>query len=221
MRNSFIILLVLALVCFGAIALAYVREEGTKLQPSNSQISKHFSRSSNEEIEKDGLFFQTLVPEPTLLVPNRETSTQLPVKIGIQIRNTTKKPIRLSRWGVTEPILIKDNGTTIPLDGGNNGIKKPRESDYPLVAPDRSVTFFLEGTISWQRNQLEMGGPDGFRGYWYFRNLEPGKYKLQFRYESLSERAEVYEPQKKVLSDIWTGEVVTPLVELDLISDSK
>jgi hypothetical protein len=93
----------------------------------------------------------------------------------------------------------------------------PEESDFPLVMPGESVTFFLEGMLSWQNDKLVMGGTDGFGGFWYFRDLKPGQYKFQFIYQYYDAVMQIYLPKEQILEGIWTGKLATPWVNINLV----
>jgi hypothetical protein len=225
MRNFYLVFLTLAFSSFGVKILAQVSEKTHETQTANRQLAQQFLQSSQEVVEKDGLFFQTVVSQPNFLIPRRnrnsdQADSSIPIKIGVRIRNNSRKTIRLSAPTFTMPILVGGNDQKIPLGEGCRLIILPAESDYPWVMPSQSVTFFLEGKIYRRKNRLRMGGPDRLGCFWGSTDLKPGKYKVQFQYHLSDDgEVEVYRPERKILSGVWTGKVLTPAVEFTLTID--
>jgi hypothetical protein len=225
MRNLYLVFLALAFSSFGSRTLAQVPEKTNQTQTPNRQLAQQFLQSSQEVVEKDGLFFQTVVSQPNFLIPRRNRNSDradssIPIKIGVRIRNNGRKTIRLSAPTFTMPILVGENKQKIPLGEGCRLIILPGESDYPWVMPGQSITFFLEGKIYRRKNLLRMGGPDPLGCFWGSTDLKPGKYKVQFHYHISDDgEVEVYRPERKFLSGLWTGKVLTPPVEFSITID--
>ncbi|NCR70023.1 MAG: hypothetical protein GPI93_02035 [Microcystis aeruginosa LG13-12] len=217
-RNFLLICIASALVLSGT-TLASCVDSGVITQKSeevemaaNSISSKSADKSV---VEVDGVSFETLVSDSVLSVP--QPGAETPVKFGVRITNKKQKPARFARFGIIHPNLVTEEGRVIPLYGGTAGEKMPEESDFPLVMPGESVTFFLEGMLSWQNDKLVMGGTDGFGGFWYFRDLKPGQYKFQFIYQYYDAVMQIYLPKEQILEGIWTGKLATPWVNINLV----
>lgn len=217
-RNFLLICIASALVLSGT-TLASCVDSGVITQKSeevemaaNSISSKSADKSV---VEVDGVSFETLVSDSVLSVP--QPGAETPVKFGVRITNKKQKPARFARFGIIHPNLVTEEGRVIPLYGGTAGEKMPEESDFPLVMPGESVTFFLEGMLSWQNDKLVMGGTDGFGGFWYFRDLKPGQYKFQFIYQYYDVVMQIYLPKEQILEGIWTGKLATPWININLV----
>jgi hypothetical protein len=232
MRNLYLVFLPLAFSSFGARTLAQVSEKTNQTQAPDRQLAQQFLQSSQEVVEKDGLFFQTVVSQPNFLIPRRNRNTDrldismpikadssIPIDIGVRIRNNTNRMVRLTGRYMSNPIFVRENGQKIQPGSECTLITAPKESEYPWVRPGESVTFFVRATIFWYEDELTMNARDIFGCYWDFGDLKPGKYKLQFRYRGTTEEADVYKPERKVISGMWMGEVVTPPVEFSLTID--
>ena len=73
--------------------------------------------------------------------------------------------------------------------------------------------------MSWQHGSLVLTGPDGLGGQWRFEDLGPGNYQVRFVYIGATteiDLSDIHEIRR--LTGFWAGEVVTPLVEVDLVS---
>lgn len=216
-RNFLLICIASALVLSGT-TLASCVDSGVITQKSeevemaaNSISSKSADKSV---VEVDGVSFETLVSDSVLSVP--QPGAETPVKFGIRITNKTQEPIRFSRFELL-PNMVQKDGEVVELHTGDEGVIRSRKSDFPLVLPGESVTFFREGILSWKNNRLDLGGNDGFGGFWLFLDLKPGIYKLRFIYQNYDSVKQIYEPEEEVLKGIWTGQVTTPFVTLNLV----
>lgn len=218
LRSFLLICSALALVVSGLMLSSCVNS-GVRVQRNGGveMTANSISSESADQsvVEVDGVSFETFISDSVLLIP--QPGAETPVKFGIRITNKTQEKIRFAQFGIIYPNLVKEDGQGVPLDGGTDGEKMLKESDYPLVMPRKSVTFFLEGKISWHNNKLELGGADGFGGFWYFRDLKPGKYKFQFIYQNYDAVMRIRQPKEQVLEGIWTGKILTPFVEFQLV----
>lgn len=217
-RNFLLICIASALVLSGT-TLASCVDSGVITQKSEEveMAANSISSKSDDKsvVEVDGVSFETLVSDSVLSVP--QPGAETPVKFGVRITNKKQKPARFARFGIIHPNLVTEEGRVIPLYGGTFGEKMPEESDFPLVMPGESVTFFLEGMLSWQNDKLVMGGTDGFGGFWYFRDLKPGQYKFQFIYQYYDAVMQIHQPKEQILEGIWTGKLATPWVNINLV----
>ncbi|MDZ8137155.1 MAG: hypothetical protein RM049_17920 [Nostoc sp. DedQUE04] len=198
------------------------------------------SSESNEinAVEVDGVRFETLVPERILCLPKQNLvqkllsflefllpmplgyfSPKYSVQIGIRITNNTSTPFRFSFYFTFFPELVNANGP-IPLEGGWISLLSSLESDYPLAMPGESLTFFPNIEIFWiWGNQFGISIPSANGGKWFFQPLKLGNYQFRFIYNNQNEKETTYSSVNRDMSlieGIWTGEVLTPFVELHL-----
>ena len=177
---------------------------------------------NNSAVEVDGIHFETFIPEPLLTMPNKSDNSYQSVQIGMRITNNTLTSFYFSFYGSFAPSLVIPDGQI--LRGGyiSDWMRGPEESDFLLVTPGQSVTFFPDIDLSWRKcDQLSLGVSDGSGGAWSFNELKPGIYHLRFRYESTSDTilktnlaGESIEIQP--IEKVWTGRVDTPFVEFRL-----
>jgi len=210
----------LALVLSGVVLLSYgdVGVNAQRIRESAmTDNSMSFKSADDNVVEVEGVSFETLVSEPIWIIPKNEPNAKLPVTLGVRITNKTPNPIRFSRFDTLYPNLVRQGGQVIQLEGGRDGTLKPKESDFPLVAPRESVTFYLDANLSWQNNKLQLGGSDGFGGLWYFDNLNPDTYQVQFIYQSHKRSVEIDKQGRRILDNIWIGRVATPFVKISLL----
>ncbi|HBY78763.1 MAG TPA: hypothetical protein DEG47_17555, partial [Cyanobacteria bacterium UBA11148] len=124
---------------------------------------------------------------------------------------------RFSRFDNLYPNLVKKDGQVLQREGGRDGTLPLNESDFPLVTPGKSITFFLEGMLHWRNNNLLLEFPDGFGGLWYFGNLVAGAYKFGFLYYSYDSAIEIDQPERKKLEGIWVGQISIPLTDIQML----
>ncbi|MHC0063647.1 hypothetical protein ACWATR_12065 [Nostoc sp. UIC 10890] len=198
------------------------------------------SSESNEinAVEVNGIRFETLVPERMLCLPKKNLiqkllsnlefllpippgyfSPKYSVQIGIRITNNTLTPIRFSFYFTLFPELVNAHGQ-IPFEGGWIRASASLESDYPLAMPGESVTYFPEIKFfgTWG-NRFGLSVASGDSGTWFFQPLKSDNYQFRFLYNNQNEKETMYSSTSKDMSlieGIWTGEVLTPFVELHL-----
>jgi RNA polymerase sigma factor (sigma-70 family) len=172
-------------------------------------------------IEKDGLRFEILVPNRVWEIPENRPRAHTPVALSLQITNTTKKPLRFSRFGTLFPEMTGPDGKALHLSLLPGAETPPREeADCPLVQPGNSVTFPITAFVYWQDSKLLLQGGMRFSSDWQFTDaLKPGKYTVRIRYHNKEAEFATSTPGM-VLRGVWTGEVVTPGVEVTLADPS-
>ncbi|MBD2485119.1 hypothetical protein H6G57_24320 [Planktothrix sp. FACHB-1365] len=185
--------------------------------------------TNDNAVEVDGIWFEILVPERVLPIPEKEFGFPTPVKIGLRITNQKPTPIRLNRFDpqiVLGLRIVTENG--LPVDGEAArgmflGLRR-EQLTCPLLQSGKSVTFFLDANLYWQDNLLHLGGTDGLGGGWDFKDLKPGTYKIQFLYNNssavnycrdLTQDRKTSIPQR--VEGLWTGQATTPFVEVRLV----
>lgn len=222
MRNFLLFCLALALVLVGEIALSH---ESLFTVPKNALIERVANMTSgassdSNAVEVDGIRFEIIVPERVWIIPDNQPDAATKVRIGIRITNQTQTSRRFSRFFTLVPELMGPNGEALELDGGGDSVFPPKESDYPIVMPGHSVTFFLEGRLYWVDNKLQISFNHGFGGVWSFYVLSTGIYQIRLIYSKPSTPAPAYDFvsfYEIKLENVWTGRLVTPFVEVYLV----
>ncbi|MFS0515739.1 hypothetical protein ACEYW6_13640 [Nostoc sp. UIC 10607] len=145
-------------------------------------------------------------------------SPKYSVNLGIRITNNTSNPLRFSFYFTLFPELVNAYGR-IPFEGGWISLLSSLESDYLLAIPGKSLTFFPDIEIFWiWGNRFGLSITSGDSGTWFFQPLKPGNYQFRFIYNE-NEKETTYSSVSRAINlieGIWTGEVLTPFVELHL-----
>ncbi|MBE9131716.1 MULTISPECIES: hypothetical protein [unclassified Tychonema] len=178
----------------------------------------------NSAVEVDGIRFETFIPEPLLTLPNKSDNSYQSVQIGMRMTNNTPTPFYFSFYGTFAPDLVMPDGQVRRGDYGiSDWMRGPEESDFLLVKPGKSLTFFPGIDLSWRKpDKFSLLVHSGYGGLCHFDSLKPGIYHLRFRYENTSDSilktnlaGESIEIQP--IEKVWTGRVDTPFVEFRLI----
>jgi len=178
---------------------------------------------NNSALEVDGIRFETFIPEPLLTLPNPSDNSYQSVQIGMRITNNTLTPFHFSFYGTFTPELVMPDGQVKWSDYATDWMRGPEESDFLLVTPGKSVTFFPDIGLFWtNHSQFSLGISSGYGGYCSFDGLKPGIYHFRFLYGNTSDTI----PKKNLagnsiesrpIEKVWTGWVNTPFVEFRLI----
>ena len=190
-------------------------------------------RELNESnaVEVTGIRFETVVSERVLTIPEAKRGVFTPVQLGIRIINNTETPFYFSSsFGSMFPELIAPDGQVMQTGIHCERLNKPLESDYFLVLSGKAVTFSCNAFLFWIQNrkkkrdrQLTLNIPFPYEDIYAFRPLYPGTYQFRFKYrefrQGMEELSQWIEPTilQTILQNLWTGEVLTPLVDIQLV----
>ncbi|MEH1819830.1 MAG: hypothetical protein V7L31_12250 [Nostoc sp.] len=194
------------------------------------------SLESNEitAIEVDNVRFETVVSASAVTIPEARRGVFTSIQLGIRITNNTQKPFYFSSnvYSIF-PEMIAPDGQVMVTGLHSERINPPIESDYMLVAPGKSVTFVCDAFLFWIQNRkkkrdrkLTFNIPFPFDDIYVFRPVYPGLYQFHFKYRNSREGMEEYnnwiEPiiLQTILQNIWTGEILTPFVDIQLVESS-
>jgi RNA polymerase sigma-70 factor (ECF subfamily) len=171
-------------------------------------------------IERDGMTFELVLPDRSWSIPENKPGLKTPIELGLRITNRSEKALTFGRYGGSDEMLIAEMTGADGKALQRNLLEVfrhsgPQESDFALVLPGKSVTFFLDAGLFWERGTHRLGGKDGHGGGWFFDDLKPGRYQVRIVYES-KDASVTLKPSGKVMKDIWTGKVETPFVEVSL-----
>jgi hypothetical protein len=228
--------LILGLSTLGSVVLAGItpvyRGSGCQARTiatsinSNAEIDSHFWESVEANtIRVNDLCFEILVPEQVWMTPEPGQLSLL--KIGLRITNPTAQPIRLYKAHPALNYSLVFNS----LDGFEIHLTAFSEGNYPtplyacrILYPSESLTFFLDNYLLWYEGDLMLQVAHGFRGLMRYESLLPGNYEVQFTYgnrwaEGLCSGSDFLNPSSRPtdVSGLWTGEVLTPSVQLKII----
>ncbi|MEK0182437.1 hypothetical protein [Microcoleus anatoxicus] len=177
---------------------------------------------NNSAVEVDGIRFETFIPEPLLTLPNKNDNSYQSVQIGMRITNNTPTPFYFSFYGSFYPYLVMPDGEVKGGGYDNDWMRGPEESDFLLVTPGKSLTFFPDIRLFWTNHrQFSLGVSSGYGGYCSFEQLKPGIYHFRFQYYNTSDTI----PKKNLAGEsiqtrpiekVWTGWVDTPFIEFHI-----
>ncbi|MEH1903336.1 MAG: hypothetical protein V7L04_18455 [Nostoc sp.] len=202
-----------------------IREVRTVQQMGLRQLATPFvnfllvqpASTDSEAIEVNGIQFKIEIPEPVLTIPPYFPGAKTSVKLGIRVINNTQTPIRFERLNSLTPILMEDDDKALEPDSDLMRLGVSKGLPYYLAMPRESVFFVLDGVLSRNfLNKLQLAIPNEASGFWYFRDLKVGRYKLQFIYQ-VAAPMPIGEPAAQAIENVWTGCIVTPFVELCLV----
>ncbi|MEH1903340.1 MAG: hypothetical protein V7L04_18475 [Nostoc sp.] len=166
-----------------------------------------------------------------MTIPEAKCGVYTPVQLGIRITNNTQSFFYFSSYVYSMfPEMIPPDSQVMVTGLHSERLNKPLESDYVLVVPGETVTFSRDAFLFWIQNwkkkrdrQLTLNIPFPSEDIYAFRPLYPGTYQFRFKYCEYREGMEEYyhwiEPTilQTILQNLWTGEVLTPFVEIRLV----
>ena len=132
-----------------------------------------------------GVRFETIVPEPELIIPNQGSVNR--VEFGIKITNQTSTPYRFMFFNLF-PELMGAYGGAMELYYGKKktgGVKAPSAESYFLAKPGEAWIYKIKASLFYRGDQLALGGWDLSKVSWSFVGLRQAKYWIGFSYKNL------------------------------------
>lgn len=171
------------------------------------------AEDNKKVVEVDGIRFETLVPQPIISVSLTQPDFEISVQIGMKITNNTLTPVRLTSFESLIPFLVGADGLISSQSyGSSHGWVLPKESDFQLVTPGKSLALFPKINLVRQVDGLlKLTVFGGGRSSWKFNDLKIGRYQVGLTYRSLTDKPDL------LFEDLWMGMVITPFVEFYLV----
>jgi hypothetical protein len=189
-----------------------------------------FDPDNNNNLELNGIKFQTLISECELQISLKQPGTKTKLQLGIEITNNTEIPhCFLLFFG--RPKFLQANKQKLPRFGSNvNGSYNPEKSDFKILAPGESASLLVEGYFCWEDNKLkyvfrEPGGQDWI----FYENQYPAWEQQRGGYSDPIDLKPVWEnqiynnPRSDIykIEDVWVGEIYTHPTKFNLIQKSR
>lgn len=162
-------------------------------------------------VELNGVRFQTEI-QPVIPIPILPW-TQSRVRLGIRVTNNTSNRLYFERLDSLQPLpmLLDSSGNVIALDTDIMRLWV-KDEPYYIVASGESKFFSLESFLYRRFCQLHFNIYNEAGGFFYFRNLKPGKYQLQLSYTRIA-RIPLLPTEERASVRAWVGAVTLPFVE--------
>lgn len=191
----------------------------------------YLESNNSNVVEVDGIRFETVVSERVLTIPEAKRGVYTPVQLGIRITNNTQTSFYFSSYVYSMfPEMIAPDGQVMVTGLHSERLNPPFESNFVLVNPGESVIFSRDAFLFWIQNRkkkrdrkLTLNIPFPCEDIYAFRPLNPGTYQFRFKYresrEGMEDFSHLIEPTilQRILQNLWTGEVLTPFLEIRLV----
>ncbi|WP_199335637.1 hypothetical protein [Nostoc sp. FACHB-110] len=184
----------------------------------------------------DEVKFETFVSQNVLTIPEAKRGCFTPVELGIRITNNTQTSLHFStNFYAMFPEMIAPDGELMRTGIACERFNRPTASEFVLLIPGRAVTIYRDSFLFWERQsrkkrdrRLVLYLPFPAQDLYGFDPLYPGKYQFRFRYREhtngdIADFDQWSDRQKLqiILENLWTGEVLTPLVDIYLVESSS
>lgn len=225
MRNFHAFILALALGFFVVVGLS---NDYRGLAEPNDEVMRMVNftpivLNDSKAVEVDGIHFEIVEPDLVLTIPPDQQYAITPFKLGIHITNNTLVPLRFSPYRTLIPRIVGLDKQIIPWKGGgSNRGGLPTESDCPLIKNGESVTFLLNGSLTWINHELVISISEKFGQFFQSAPLSsnPGTYQVYLEYGKAQTTEITVKPgiaKRRTLDGFWTGHATTPFVKLRLV----
>ena len=189
--------------------------------------------------DTNGIKLEIFLPE-RILIPPEEESQRTRIEISLHLTNLTSTPWRFNFHSYRNlyPELRDAGGQEYERGWARRRVNKLLTSSLPVVKPGEKTTLIIRGSLlrlaksSYDRSELFGLSLDARCGlFWLFRpHLHPGRDQISYIYHNDKEKVEFREKYARlwlkeggepVLEGFWTGDVSTPFVFFDLVSETE
>jgi hypothetical protein len=185
-----------------------------------------FSDEDNA-VEVNGIRFETVISDRIIVIPSRQPEIAIPVACGIQLTNTTE-PQSLLLLSIRPEFRDTANCIMSWKISGADGRRRPQLSDLKILNSGESILFIHECRFLRQNHLMSVAFIPRNGKISVLRNLQVGSYTLQFIFSSNLQQQLWFQQHlptedRSLLSeipDLWTGEVVTAPVQIQVVSDT-
>ncbi|MEH2081473.1 MAG: hypothetical protein V7K89_16175 [Nostoc sp.] len=175
--------------------------------------------TNNNSVEVDSIRFETLVPQPRLIIPKKQPEAINFVQFGLRVTNLSSITYRFNFHGL-KPEIQSMNGQLIRRVYHRNVTIGTDESHFLLAMPKESLTCFIDAELRWylHSNQIVMQGRDSIGGYWSFQNLNLGNYRVRFTYKGSKPDDVTKLLHGVIIENLWRTTVHLPFIDFNLVA---
>jgi len=232
--KQYTLICLLAIVISGTLVLGSIQRNPNLAKTLNREGLSNMTyieqnQDSSDNVEVNGIRFETVMPERVLTIPDKKTRYQSLAPLGIRITNNTQNPWYFTFLFAYKPQLKVGNQLEEP-GFMSDRMLRPRFDDFLLARPGETVTFFLPTSIQVIPETLNTPHPKCAIGIQFrneddfdvFTGLTQGTYQIRFTYGVDSWMAKDYQkwvdPGFLNLDNLWLGQVTTPFVEFKILN---
>jgi hypothetical protein len=135
----------------------------------------------------DPMLFQGVFAKPAVQAAALRGPKGARFAAQMRLTNNSREPIRISTASALTLEVVDAKGATVPFAGGANSGRAVRAADAIALAPGKSLTLPMAGTLRLAGRELAWRGDDGVMGTW---QVDPARaYSLRLRYHGLDTSA--------------------------------
>ncbi|MDY7003684.1 MAG: hypothetical protein SWX82_06905 [Cyanobacteriota bacterium] len=170
-------------------------------------------------VEVNGIRFEIRLKNHVIPLPPKEENAMTEVEFEIVVINNTSNTFYFDFGDGFTPLLMKANGEIIPGGSGSDWRGQAIESHFRLSKPGETVSFVDYYVVAYDEEEYicRFGTERGT--WWVSEAVDAGNYEFEFTYRNDESALKVglLRGGNKILDNIWTGEVVLPVLEFQLV----
>ncbi|NER01603.1 MAG: hypothetical protein F6K17_02630 [Okeania sp. SIO3C4] len=173
-------------------------------------------------VEVNGIRFETRLKNSVIPLPSKEENAMTEVEFEIVVTNNTSNTFYFDFGDNLTPLLMKANGQIIPGASGSDWIGQVMESHFRLSRPGETMSFVDYYVIIYDGEEYVCSFGTERGTWWGSRAVGVGNYRFELTYENYQSIITIGFPglADKMLENIWTGKVVLPVLEFQLVDAS-
>lgn len=171
--------------------------------------------TSNPKLSVRDIKFTAAVAPERLVMPPSDARLQLAVVLSVT--NNSAHGFRFTTYRSFEPQVTDPVGRQLPMGANSNRSRLIKQTDCSFLEPGQTLPFEMEGTLYWNKGDLQLEFKDGAGGVLSLGGLGAGEYQLRFVYRNDHETILIPSPARVSLDRFWIGELKTPATKFTLV----
>ncbi|MBW4541357.1 MAG: hypothetical protein KME43_19790 [Myxacorys chilensis ATA2-1-KO14] len=187
------------------------------------------SSHSNESnaIEVNGIRFETVINDRTVVMPPYEPRAEVQVGCGIRLTNMAETAQSVWLYSMHPEFRDATNQLVPGRMVGADRRVKPNLSNLKILQSGESALFICQCTFLWWNNLVRCAFTEKSGNIWAYADLNPDLYSIQFVYNSTLRQQEWFwkflsiEDRTSLgqAAAVWTGEVTTSPIQFRIVTD--
>lgn len=180
------------------------------------------NKPNTTAVEVNGIRFETRLKNSLIPLPPKEQNAMTEVEFEIVVTNNTFNTFYFDFGDNLTPLLREATGKIIPGGSGSDWRGQAIESHFRLSRPGETVSFLDYYVVAYdgEKYVCRFGTERGT--WWGAGAVDVGNYEFEFTYRNDESVSKVRFPGvgSKIIENIWTGEVILPVLKFQLVNKS-
>lgn len=167
------------------------------------------------------LRLETSVHPEIITLSNEGHKESIPLKLRIKVVNVSQEPRVFNWYDALHPKIASGlYNRPYKISGGINVTPLPTSRHIAEIQPQESYSLEFDGNLNSFKEEMAIYFLiDGF--HWQFLNVKKGNNYIWIDFKTTPPEFQIYEPYKRIIKDICTGQNISQRFRLNIRHDAE